>query len=102
MAPRAVVAVAGYARFGSATKQNVLDNYGAKGTADTAMRAIKPGGVYLVLPGGNGGGGSKHPKAADPAEWQPEPATNWEREEEGDVRKDSDDVDPGKDAADHG
>lgn len=41
----------------------VIDNYGAKGTADKAMRAIKPGGVYLVLPGGNGGTVSKNPKA---------------------------------------
>lgn len=41
----------------------VIDNYGAKGTADKAMHAIRPGGVYLVLPGGNGGTISKHPKA---------------------------------------
>ena len=37
---------------------------GAKGTADKAMHAIRAGGVYLVLPGGNGGTVSKHPKAA--------------------------------------
>merc|ERR1712000_180147 len=41
----------------------VIDNYGAKGTADKAMRTLRVGGVYLVLPGGNGGGVSKHPKA---------------------------------------
>lgn len=40
-----------------------VDNYGAKGTADKAMHAIRAGGVYLVLPGGNGGTISKHPKA---------------------------------------
>ena len=41
----------------------VIDNYGAKGTADKAMRTIRAGGVYLILPGGNGGTISKHPKA---------------------------------------
>ena len=40
----------------------VYDNFGAKGNADKAMRTIRPGGVFLVLPGGNGGGLSKHPK----------------------------------------
>ena len=41
----------------------VIDNYGAQGTADKAMRTIRAGGVYLILPGGNGGTVSKHPKA---------------------------------------
>eukprot|EP01052_Picozoa_sp_SAG31_P036461 SAG31_NODE_4555_length_3143_cov_5.394875_6_plen_142_part_00 len=36
---------------------------GAKGTADKAMRTIRPGGTILVLPGGNGGTTSRHPKA---------------------------------------
>ena len=40
----------------------VYDNYGAKGTADKAMPKIRSGGVYLVLPGGEGGSISKHPK----------------------------------------
>jgi NADPH:quinone reductase-like Zn-dependent oxidoreductase len=40
----------------------VIDNYGAKGTADKAMRAIRTGGVYLILPGGNGGTISNNPK----------------------------------------
>ena len=33
----------------------VYDNYGAKGTADKAMPAMKPGGVFLLLPGGEDG-----------------------------------------------
>ena len=41
----------------------VFDNFGAKGTADKAMRAIRSGGTYLILPGGGGGTISKHPKA---------------------------------------
>jgi NADPH:quinone reductase-like Zn-dependent oxidoreductase len=41
----------------------VYDNYGTKGTADRAMHAIKPGGVYLVISSGGGGAISKHPKA---------------------------------------
>lgn len=41
----------------------VIDNYGAKGTADKAMRTIRAGGTYLILPGGGGGAISKHPKA---------------------------------------
>lgn len=40
----------------------VFDNYGAKGEADKAMRVIRPGGTYLLLPGGGGGTLSKHPK----------------------------------------
>ena len=40
----------------------VYDNYGAKGTADKAMPAMKPGGVFLLLPGGENGALSKHPK----------------------------------------
>jgi NADPH:quinone reductase-like Zn-dependent oxidoreductase len=40
----------------------VFDNYGARGEADKAMRTIRPGGVYLLLPGGGGGALSKHPK----------------------------------------
>jgi len=41
----------------------VYDNYGAKGTADKAMHAIRTGGVYLVMDTGGGGTISKHPKA---------------------------------------
>ena len=41
----------------------VIDNYGAKGTADKAMRTIRVGGTYLILPGGEGGQISAHPKA---------------------------------------
>lgn len=40
----------------------VYDNFGAKGTADKAMRTIYAGGVFLVLEGWNGGTVSKHPK----------------------------------------
>ena len=40
----------------------VFDNYGAKGTADKAMRAMKSGGTFLLLPGGGGGTLSKNPK----------------------------------------
>jgi hypothetical protein len=40
----------------------VFDNYGAMGTADKAMRTMKVGGTYLLLPGGGGGTLSKHPK----------------------------------------
>merc|ERR1711924_257084 len=35
---------------------------GAKGTADKIMHAIRPGGAFLVLMGGNGGTISKKPK----------------------------------------
>jgi alcohol dehydrogenase len=40
----------------------VFDNLGSKGTADRAMHAIRKGGAFLVLLGGNGGTISKHPK----------------------------------------
>lgn len=40
----------------------VYDNFGAKGTADRAMRAIRAGGVFLVMDTGNGGQISSHPK----------------------------------------
>jgi len=40
----------------------VYDNYGAPGTADAAMPALRSGGVYVFLPGKNGDI-SKHPKA---------------------------------------
>ena len=40
----------------------VYDNFGAKGTADRAMPKVRAGGVIFVLPGGNGGTISKHPK----------------------------------------
>jgi len=33
----------------------VIDNYGAKGNADRALRTIRKGGVYILLPGGGGG-----------------------------------------------
>jgi NADPH:quinone reductase-like Zn-dependent oxidoreductase len=39
----------------------VYDNYGAAGTADAAMSSIRPGGVFVFLPG-KGGAVSKHPK----------------------------------------
>ena len=39
----------------------VYDNYGAPGTADKAMAALKPGGVFIFLPG-KGGSLSKKPK----------------------------------------
>ena len=41
----------------------VFDNYGEKGASDKAMRVLKSGGVYIILPGGNGGKISDHPKA---------------------------------------
>lgn len=40
----------------------VFDNIGLQGTADKAMHAIKVGGTYLVLQGGDGGKISDHPK----------------------------------------
>jgi len=40
----------------------IVDNYGAKGSADKAMRALRTGGVYILLPGGEGGSLSKHPR----------------------------------------
>jgi len=40
----------------------VYDNFGAPGTADKAMAVLRSGGVYIFLPGKNGGV-SKHPKA---------------------------------------
>eukprot|EP00440_Ansanella_granifera_P053233 gb/GFBE01057709.1/.p1 GENE.gb/GFBE01057709.1/~~gb/GFBE01057709.1/.p1 ORF type:complete len:368 (+),score=64.22 gb/GFBE01057709.1/:1-1104(+) len=39
----------------------VYDNYGAPGTADAAMRVLRPGGVFIFLPGKNAAT-SKHPK----------------------------------------
>merc|ERR1712135_251212 len=33
----------------------VFDNLGFPGTADTALRAIRSGGTFLLLPGGDGG-----------------------------------------------
>merc|ERR1719183_2989246 len=39
----------------------VYDNYGAAGTADAAMPAIRSGGVFIWLPG-KGGAKAKHPK----------------------------------------
>lgn len=41
----------------------VYDNYGAAGTADRAMPKIKVGGTYLIVPGGEGGRVSAHPRA---------------------------------------
>eukprot|EP00445_Apocalathium_hangoei_P071312 CAMPEP_0204133260 /NCGR_PEP_ID=MMETSP0361-20130328/14994_1 /ASSEMBLY_ACC=CAM_ASM_000343 /TAXON_ID=268821 /ORGANISM="Scrippsiella Hangoei, Strain SHTV-5" /LENGTH=398 /DNA_ID=CAMNT_0051086285 /DNA_START=50 /DNA_END=1243 /DNA_ORIENTATION=- len=40
----------------------VYDNYGAPGTADAAMKSLRPGGVFVFLPGKDGGN-AKHPKA---------------------------------------
>lgn len=41
----------------------VYDNFGLPGTADKAMHAIRQGGVFMILVGGNGGKASDHPKA---------------------------------------
>jgi len=41
----------------------VFDNFGSPGTADKAMHAIRSGGTFLVLQGGEGGKISAHPKA---------------------------------------
>eukprot|EP00947_MAST-08B_sp_MAST-8B-sp1_P006125 g6125.t1 len=41
----------------------VIDNIGLKGTADKAMRTLKQGSAYVLLPGGGGGAISKKPKA---------------------------------------
>lgn len=40
----------------------VYDNYAAKGSADKAMRVIRPGGAYLLLPNIIGAKLSAHPK----------------------------------------
>merc|ERR1719335_1456248 len=40
----------------------VYDNFGLPGTADKAMHAIRKGGVFMILPGGNKGQPSAHPK----------------------------------------
>jgi len=40
----------------------VFDNFGVPGTADKIMHAIRPGGTFLVLMGGNGGTISDSPK----------------------------------------
>ena len=40
----------------------VYDNYGAVGTADKAMPTMREGGTFLLLPGGEHGALSKHPK----------------------------------------
>merc|ERR1712070_125134 len=40
----------------------VFDNLGLPGTADKSMHAIRAGGTYLVLQGGDGGKISDHPK----------------------------------------
>lgn len=39
----------------------VYDNFGAPGTADKAMASLRPGGIFIFLPG-KGGALSKHPK----------------------------------------
>jgi len=39
----------------------VYDNFGAPGTADAAMKVLRPGGVFVYLPGKDGGK-AKHPK----------------------------------------
>ena len=41
----------------------VFDNFGEKGAADLAMRVLRSGGIYILLPGGGGGTISSHPKA---------------------------------------
>lgn len=40
----------------------VFDNLGVQGTADKMMHAIRPGGFFSVLMGGNGGAISENPK----------------------------------------
>lgn len=40
----------------------VFDNFGIPGTADKIMHAIRPGGTFLVLMGGNGGSISDNPR----------------------------------------
>lgn len=40
----------------------VFDNFGRQGTADKIMHAIRPGGSFVVLVGGNGGKVSENPK----------------------------------------
>ena len=40
-----------------------LPDYGGKGSADRAMSKMRVGGTYLVVPGGEGGKISSHPKA---------------------------------------
>jgi len=40
----------------------VIDNHGGKGVADIALRTIRAGGVYILLPGGGGGSLSKKGK----------------------------------------
>merc|ERR1719345_66709 len=41
----------------------VFDNFGLPGTADKAMHAIRSGGVFMILFGGNAGQPSDHPKS---------------------------------------
>jgi len=41
----------------------VYDNFGLPGTADKAMHAIRSGGVFMILFGGNAGKPSDHPKS---------------------------------------
>jgi len=41
----------------------VFDNFGLPGTADKAMTAIRSGGVFMILSGGNDGKASDHPKS---------------------------------------
>jgi len=41
----------------------VFDNFGLPGTADKAMHAIRSGGVFMILFGGNAGKPSDHPKS---------------------------------------
>jgi NADPH:quinone reductase-like Zn-dependent oxidoreductase len=50
-----------WAQLGNGTVDVVYDNYGAAGTADLAMPKMKPGGVFIWLPG-HGGGKAKHPR----------------------------------------
>jgi len=48
--------------LGDDTVDAVYDNFGVPGTADKAMHAIRSGGSFLVLMGGNGGEISENPK----------------------------------------
>jgi len=50
-----------WAVLGNSTVDVVYDNFGAAGTADQAMPSLRPGGVFIFLPG-KGGALSKHPK----------------------------------------
>jgi len=51
-----------FAKLADNSVDVVFDNYGEKGVSDKAQRVLKPGGIYIILPGGGGGSISKKPK----------------------------------------